>query len=70
MSQTLTGRLSKDLSEWLEETAARSGVSQGQLVRQQLEKAKAANLNRTFMRLAGTIRGPKDLSRRKGFSRS
>jgi predicted DNA-binding protein len=69
MSQTITIRLTKDLAKWLEDTAARAGVSQGQLVREQIEKAKAANADRTFMRLAGSIRGPRDLSSRKGFSK-
>jgi hypothetical protein len=70
MRQTITIRLSKDLAAWLEDTATKSGVSQGKLVRDQLEKARASNGAQTFMRLAGTMRGPKDLSKRKGFSRS
>jgi hypothetical protein len=70
MSQTITIRLTKDLSEWLEKTARRTGISQGQLIREQLEKAKAANANRSFMRLAGSVRGPRNLSHRKGFSKS
>jgi hypothetical protein len=69
MSHTITIRLTDDLAKWLEETAAITGISQGQLVREQIEKAKAASANRTFMRLAGAMRGPRDLSRRKGFSR-
>lgn len=68
MGHTITVRLTKDLAEWLEETSARIGVSQGQIVRQQLERAKAERSTRGFMRLAGSIRGPKDLSARKGFS--
>jgi hypothetical protein len=68
MSHTITVRLTKELAAWLEETAAESGVSQGKIVRDQLEQAKARG-TRSFMRLAGTVRGPKDLSRRKGFSR-
>ena len=69
MSHTITVRLNKELALWLEETAAETGVSQGQLVRDQLEKARATSYSKTFMRLAGTIRGlPKDLSKRKGFS--
>jgi predicted DNA-binding ribbon-helix-helix protein len=68
MSHTITIRLNKELATWLEETAARSGVSQGQLVREQLEKAKAAGARQSFMRLAGAMRGPKDLSQRKGYS--
>lgn len=70
MSQTITVRLTKTLSTWLEETAERTGVSQGQIVREQLEKARASKGSRAFMRLAGSVRGPKDLSKRKGFSRA
>lgn len=70
MRQTITVRLSKDLAEWLEAAAAKSGVSQGKLVRDQLEKARTSNGAQAFMRLAGTMRGPKNLSKRKGFSRS
>jgi hypothetical protein len=69
MSQTITIRLNKELAEWLEGTAARTGVSQGHLIREQLEKARGAKASRAFMRLAGVVRGPKDLSQRKGFSR-
>lgn len=70
MRQTITIRLSKDLAAWLESTAAKSGVSQGKLVRDQLEKARASHGDQAFMRWAGAIRGPKNLSKRKGFSRS
>ena len=69
MSHTITVRLTHELAEWLEETAARTGISQGQLVREQIEKAKAATASRAFLRLAGSVRGPRDLSRRKGFSK-
>ena len=71
MRQTITVRLNEELFSWLEETAARSGVSQGQIVRNQLEKAKTAKEEKPFMRLAGSIKGlPPDLSRQKGYSRS
>ena len=70
MGQTITIRLTKDLADWLEQTAAKTGVSQGKLVRDQLENAKAAASGQAFMRLAGAVRGPKDLSSRKGFARS
>jgi hypothetical protein len=66
---TLTVRLPKALADWLALTAARTGRTQGQIVREQLEKARSAE-TRPFMRLAGTVDGPRDLSRRKGFSRS
>jgi hypothetical protein len=69
MSHTITIRLNKDLAVWLEQTAARTGMSQGQLVRDQLEKARASQSSKRFMRLAGIVPGlPKDLSSRKGFS--
>jgi hypothetical protein len=70
MSHTITVRLGKDLAAWLEDTAARTGVAQGQIVREQLQQAKAARPNRPFMKLAGAVRGPRTLSRRKGFSAS
>ncbi|MGD0208493.1 MAG: hypothetical protein ABSC89_12895 [Verrucomicrobiota bacterium] len=70
MSQTITIRLNEELSSWLEETASRTGLSQGQIVRDQLEKAKSAKAEKPFMRLAGSLRGlPRDLSQRKGYSR-
>ena len=70
MGHTITVRLTSELAEWLEETAARTGISQGQLVREQIERAKTAAADRAFMKLAGSVRGPRDLSRRKGFSKS
>jgi hypothetical protein len=70
MSHTITVRLTKALAEWLERTAAATGQSQGQIVRSQLEKARTGRPGRPFMRLAGTVRGPRDLSSRQGFSRT
>jgi hypothetical protein len=70
MSHTITVRLTRDLAQWLEEQATTTGEPQGKIVRDQLEKAKAASARQSFMRLAGTVRGAKDLSSRKGFSRS
>lgn len=70
MSRTVTVRLTDDLVDWLEEAASQSGVSQGKLVREQIEKARVRAGTRGFMRLAGVTGGPRNLSRRKGFSRS
>ena len=70
MGRTLTVRLPKELSDWLEQTARKTGVSQGRIVRDQLEKARAGAADQRFMRLAGVVRGPKGLSQRKGFSRT
>ncbi len=67
MGQTITVRLTPELAEWLEETAGRTGVSQGKIVRDELARARAG-ASRPFMRLAGAVRGPRDLSGRKGFT--
>ncbi|MBM3837165.1 MAG: ribbon-helix-helix protein, CopG family [Verrucomicrobia bacterium] len=69
MSHTITVRLNKDLADWLAETARRTGVSQGKVVREQLERARASTGSRAYMRWAGCMTGPKDLSMRKGFSK-
>jgi hypothetical protein len=69
MRNTLTVRLPADLAAWLEATSRETGLPQGRIVREQLEKARAAG-ERPFMRLAGVASGPRDLSRRKGFSRT
>ena len=68
MSHTLTIRLQRDLAEWLEDEATKTGASEGQIMREQLEKVRS-NAAQPFMRLAGSVRGPRDLSTRKGFSK-
>jgi len=68
MSKTITIRLGKELAAWLGEVAARTGVSPGRIVREQLERMRAGDFQ-PFMRLAGLIRGYKSLSSLKGFSR-
>lgn len=68
MSNTLTVRLPDDLAEWLAQTARQTGVPRGRIIRQQLEKARSSEA-RPFLRLAGLVAGPADLSTRKGFSR-
>jgi hypothetical protein len=70
MGHTLTVRLDEELATWLERESEKTGVSQGKIVRDQLEKARANAAHQSFMRLAGTVRGgPRDLSTRRGFSR-
>lgn len=68
MGRTITIRLSKELADWLARVAAQTGMPRGKIVRDLLERAKANDSSRPFMRLAGAARGPKDLSRRKGFA--
>lgn len=69
MGQTITIRLTKELADWLEEVSARTGVSQSKIIRDQLEQVRANSANQAFLRLAGAVRGPRDLSSRRGFTR-
>jgi predicted DNA-binding protein len=69
MSNTITIRLPEDLAEWLSEVARRTGVPVGRIVREQLQRLKNEQDSQPYMRLAGKVKGPPDLSTRKGFSR-
>ncbi|MBV8063565.1 MAG: ribbon-helix-helix protein, CopG family [Nevskia sp.] len=69
MSNIVTVRLPKELASWLRATARRRGVPQSSIVRDHLEKARAASPDQAFMTLAGCVEGPKNLSQRKGFRR-
>ena len=57
MSHTITVRLNKELAAWLEDTAAKTGVSQGKLIRDQLEKARANKSDKPTAIIADTIKG-------------
>ena len=70
MSNPLTIRIPSELSDWLANEAKRAGVSPGKLVRDQLAKAKAEAGGKPFMQLAGRIKGPKNLSQRKGYAKA
>jgi hypothetical protein len=68
MSSTLSVRLPDELARWLRETSRRTGQPQGELVRIQLERARAASEEKPWMRYAGCLDGlPEDLSMREGF---
>ncbi len=67
MSNTFTARLPEDLAEWLDYASRRTGVSKSGIIRAALEKARSSP-RLAFLRLAGTVAGPADLSSRKGFS--
>ncbi len=69
MSNTLTIRLPEELLERLRAKARRTGLPMGRVVRQSLEKA-LENDEPAWMKYAGTLSGHKDLSSRKGYSRS
>ena len=68
MGHTITVRLTPELAAWLQHAAETTGVSQGEIIREQLQKARQDGETRAFMRLAGTVHGPRELSSRKGFS--
>ena len=70
MSHPITVRLSKELAAWLQHAAAKTGIPQGKIILDQLEGARVSSSRQSFMRLAGSVRGPKGLSSRKGFSRA
>ncbi|HEX4136350.1 MAG TPA: ribbon-helix-helix protein, CopG family [Bryobacteraceae bacterium] len=69
MSNTITLRLPEDLAEWLDSASRRAGVPRSRIVRDQLQLARKRE-KRPFLRLAGSVRGPRDLSTRKGFSQA
>lgn len=68
VGDTITVRLPPELALWLERTSAQSGLPRGRIIREQLERAMAKQPQQAFLRLAGAIEGPVDLSTRKGFS--
>jgi hypothetical protein len=68
MSNTITVRLPEDLAGWLDAASLKAGVPRGRIIRDQLELARRRE-KQPFLRLAGSVEGPRDLSTRKGFSR-
>jgi hypothetical protein len=70
MGHSVTIRLTKELAAWLEQASKRSGIPRGRIIREQLERAREGGSAPSFMRLAGIVKGARDLSTRKGFSRS
>ena len=69
MGRTLTVRIDDDLDRSIKETARKRGISMGKVVRDQLAAGREKRGERSFMRLAGALSGPRDLSTRKGFSK-
>jgi len=68
MGNTISVRLPDDLAQWLDQTSRKTGLAKGRIIRQELERAKNS-AEPAFLRWAGAIAGPVDLSQRKGFSR-
>jgi hypothetical protein len=69
VGHTITIRLTPKLAAWLEKTSRDTGVPQSRLIREQLERVVGTSNERSYMRLAGALSGPDDLSSRKGFSK-
>jgi metal-responsive CopG/Arc/MetJ family transcriptional regulator len=71
MSNTLSVRLPQELLDRLREKSRRTGLPVGRVVRQSLETtlAEKQDKEKPWMKYAGTVDGPPDLSSRKGFSR-
>jgi len=69
MSRTITVRLTEELAAWLTERSRKTGEPARRVIRIQLERARAEGGKQRFLRHAGMIDGPADLSLRKGFSR-
>ena len=69
MEDTITIRITADLSAWLKSTARKTGIPVSRLVRDHLERAKQQTGDKPFLRYAGIMSGPPHLSSRKGYSR-
>jgi len=70
MGNTLTIRLPKELLDRLRQVSRRAGLPVGRVVRQSLEATLEKETEPAWMKYAGTMSGPKNLSSRKGYSRS
>lgn len=70
MSKILKVTIPDELSDWLAVQAKRAGMPTSRFVRQQLEKTKEQTAVHPLMRFSGIVKGPANLSQRKGYSRS
>ncbi len=64
---TLTIELPEDLAGWLRDRAAKTGLTQQEIVQAQLAKAHREDAENPWAKYAGVIEGPPDLSTREGF---
>jgi predicted transcriptional regulator len=69
MSNTLTIRVPDELLRRLRERSRRTGIPMGQIARESLETTLDTAKEPEWMKYAGTMSGPRDLSSRKGYSR-
>lgn len=69
MRNTITIRLPEPLLQWLEEEARVTGMPKGRIVREHLEFFRTRKARQPFLDLAGSVEGPGNMSRKKGFQR-
>jgi len=69
MGDTITIRLPEALQKRLKERARRTGLPVNRIVRESLESTLEKD-EPAWMKYAGTFSGPRDLSSRKGYSKS
>ena len=69
MSNTISIRLPEELLKRLRDKSRRTGLPVNRVVRQAVENDLRHD-EPPWMKYAGTLSGPKDLSSRKGYSRS
>jgi len=69
MGDTITIRLPEALQKRLKERARRTGLPVNRIVRESLESTLEKD-EPAWMKYAGTFNGPRDLSSRKGYSKS
>jgi predicted DNA-binding protein len=55
MDTTLTIRLPRQLSEWLDEQAQATGLSKGQIIRDQIELSRIRKVRQPCLDLAGSF---------------
>jgi hypothetical protein len=67
MSNTITVRLPEKLGKWLEEEARKLGIPKSEIVREQLELSRTRTVRRPFLDLAGSVKGPRNLSSKRGY---
>jgi Ribbon-helix-helix domain len=60
MSHTFTIRITDELLAWLKETSRRTGMPVGQIIREQLDRAKTNDGKQPFLRHLGAISGAED----------
>ncbi len=69
MRNAITVRVPTEVAEWLDSVSREAGVPRGRIIRDQLQPARKRE-KPPFMRVAGSVEGPPDLSTRKGFGKT